>query len=142
VEVLEGRREAVEVGDDAVRDYVDVRDVARALEAIALRGRPGEAYNVCRGEPVSVEQVLLMTAEACDLKTRPRRVPRGAREAVVPALYGTRGKIAREIGWVPAISLSQSLADMIAHEEKLVQQLGTFEDVMTQEELRRMREAD
>jgi GDP-4-dehydro-6-deoxy-D-mannose reductase len=117
VEVLEGRREAVEVGDDAVRDYVDVRDVARALEAVALRGRPGEAYNVCRGEPVSVEQVLVMTAAACDLKVRPRRVPRGVREAVVPALYGTRGKISREIGWVPAISLSQSLADMVAHEE-------------------------
>lgn len=117
VEVLEGRRKAVEVGPDAVRDYVDVRDVARALEAIALRGRPGEAYNVCRGEPVSVEQVLFTTADVCGLRAGPLRDPQGTPKSIVPAIYGTRDKLTSETGWAPSISLLQSIADMIAHEK-------------------------
>lgn len=117
LEILDGRRDTIEIGGDAVRDYVDARDIARALEAIALRGQAGEAYNVCRGEPVSDYQVVLTTAEVCGLSPGFHTPLQHHGGPVVPAIYGTNSKIARATGWTPSISLSQSIADMVAHEK-------------------------
>ena len=40
----------ISVGNlDSSRDFLDVRDVAKAYWHIMNRGRPGEAYNVCSG---------------------------------------------------------------------------------------------
>ena len=54
---LVGRARALErdggrslsLGNDVVRDYLHVADVAEAYLALAERGRPGEVYNVCSG---------------------------------------------------------------------------------------------
>ena len=39
---------------DVVRDFLDVRDGVRAFWAIAQKGKPGEAYNICSGTGVSL----------------------------------------------------------------------------------------
>src|SRR5262249_16416202 len=43
---------------DGRRDYVDVRDVARALIALALRGWPGLVYNVGTGRSHRIREGL------------------------------------------------------------------------------------
>src|SRR5690349_7759621 len=39
------------------RDFTDVRDVVRAYRLLALDGEPGEAYNVCSGRDVSIQEL-------------------------------------------------------------------------------------
>lgn len=120
VEIQMGRRVTASMGNvDAARDFVDVRDVARALELIATRGRPGEAYNVCSGRPTVVRDALRMVAEAGG-------IPDGFYSIIpepgledVPLVYGTYEKLARETGWAPAIDLRRTIADMVEHERSV-----------------------
>lgn len=40
------------------RDYLDVEDICSAFVTIILEGVSGEIYNVCSGQPVSMESIL------------------------------------------------------------------------------------
>ena len=49
---------AIKAGNvDAVRDFLDVRDVVSAYRLLAERGTPGEVYNVASGKGISIEEV-------------------------------------------------------------------------------------
>ena len=48
-EARRGESKGLTIGNDVVRDYLHVSDVAAAYLALAERGRPGEVYNVCSG---------------------------------------------------------------------------------------------
>jgi GDP-4-dehydro-6-deoxy-D-mannose reductase len=59
---------AIRVGPlDATRDFIDVRDVAAALEFIANRGNPGQTYNLGSGRETSIEDVLQTILEVAGL---------------------------------------------------------------------------
>jgi nucleoside-diphosphate-sugar epimerase len=111
----------LEVGDlDARRDFVDVRDVASALIALAERGHAGLAYHVGTGESRRVGEGL------------DRLVRLSGRTACVkvdPQLFARRGspdsradisRIVGHTGWRPAIPWEQTLEDLwraaVAHQ--------------------------
>ena len=95
------------------RDFTDVRDVAAAYLRLAEAGRPGEAYLICSGRPVSVQHLLDTLIElagvAVDVQTDAARL----NPSDTPCLYGSNAKIAADTGWRPSISLRQSLADAL-----------------------------
>ena len=95
------------------RDFTDVRDVAAAYLRLAEAGRPGEAYLICSGQPVSVRYLLDTLIElagvAVDVQTDTARL----NPSDTPCLYGSNAKIAADTGWQPAIPLRQSLADAL-----------------------------
>ena len=97
----------------AQRDFTDVRDVAAAYLRLAEAGRPGEAYLICSGRPVSVQHLLDTLIElagvAVDVQTDAARL----NPSDTPCLYGSNAKIAADTGWRPSISLRQSLADAL-----------------------------
>ncbi len=78
---------------EARRDITDVRDVVRAYRELMERGTPGEVYNVCRGEAVSIAEVarLLLTLAGLDLEVTvdPARV----RPVDVPELRGDPSRL-------------------------------------------------
>ena len=49
------------------RDFTDVRDVVRAYRLLVERGEPGEAYNVCSGTDVSVQEIADRLVALADL---------------------------------------------------------------------------
>ena len=97
---------------DTRRDFIDVRDVARALIGLALRGRSGQVYHVGTGESRSVMEGLdfltvlsgrsVVRREDPDLIRRPG--PADSRAAI--------GRIVAETGWEPRISFEKSLRDL------------------------------
>ena len=101
------------VGDlDARRDFIDVRDVARAMIALALHGHPGLAYNVGTGRSRRVAEGL---ERLIQLSGRTVRV------SVDPELQSRRGpvdsranidRIMTHTDWRPSISWEQSLDDL------------------------------
>jgi dTDP-glucose 4,6-dehydratase len=52
-----------------VRDWLYVEDCCRAIDLLARRGRPGEAYNVGAGNEI---QNIGMAERICDLLSKPR----------------------------------------------------------------------
>lgn len=101
----------LEVGDlDARRDFVDVRDVASALIALAGRGRAGSIYHVGTGSSHSVGEGLEALIR---LSGREVRVERSTAPGRGPAdsRADTR-RISAETGWAPQIGWDRSLADL------------------------------
>ncbi len=98
---------------DARRDYLDVRDAARALADIGLHGRSGEVYNVCSGRALPMRRILDLMLKAA---RRPIRVvpdASRARKVEVPRLAGSARKLMALAGWRPGISLEQSVLDTL-----------------------------
>jgi GDP-4-dehydro-6-deoxy-D-mannose reductase len=97
---------------DARRDFLDVRDAARAMVAVALRGSPGSVYHVGTGQSRTVREglELLIGLSGKSVRVCAHPMRRGRRG---PA--DSRADIRRIVdhtGWVPSIGFEQSLADL------------------------------
>jgi GDP-4-dehydro-6-deoxy-D-mannose reductase len=99
----------------AVRDISDVRDVARAYAELALRGRPGEVYNVCSGRGVSIAAGLDILRERSTLEVELREDPARLRPLDVPVFVGDASKLRTELDWSPSIGLEESLGDLLQY---------------------------
>jgi GDP-4-dehydro-6-deoxy-D-mannose reductase len=98
---------------EPVRDLLDVRDVVQAYLALLTRGQPGETYNVARGQGISLRQLFQRVAAILGVSAEPVPDPSLQRAGDIPHLVGDPAKLHRATGWVPAISLDQTLHDMV-----------------------------
>ena len=98
---------------EAVRDFTDVRDVARAYRLVAKQGRAGDVYNVCSGRGHSIRQLLDMLLEMTPLEMEVEVDPDRLRVADIPHLVGDNGRLSRATGWKPEIPLRQTLSDLL-----------------------------
>jgi GDP-4-dehydro-6-deoxy-D-mannose reductase len=108
-----GAPSPVTIGNDVIRDYLHVSDVAAAYIALAERGRAGEAYNVCSGIGVSVRQlatdVLLRAGLSPDISMDPSL----SRTADIPVLIGSPAKLQRDTGWAPRKTHADIIDDLL-----------------------------
>lgn len=94
---------------DARRDFLDVRDAAGALIALAEHGRAGEVYHVATGVSHSIGDglgVLICSSGRAVHVAPATRAATGAFES-----RASIDKIVQETGWRPVISFEQSLDD-------------------------------
>jgi len=111
--VAAGETHSMLVGNlSAQRDFLDVRDVAEAYVALAERGVPGEAYNVCSGRPVTIKEVLRQLITLAGVAVEVREDPERLRPSDVPLSYGDPSKLQAATGWAPRIPLARSLRDV------------------------------
>jgi nucleoside-diphosphate-sugar epimerase len=100
---------------EATRDFVDVRDVARALTVITLAGAVDTTYNIASGAETPMHEVLRMVVNmygggSVRLEHQPWRPPGVARH------YADIGRL-RGLGYEPTLSLAQSLVDTLRYYE-------------------------
>lgn len=100
---------------DARRDLTDVRDTVRAYCAVADRGEPGRAYNVCSGHAVAIREVLDILVARARVPVRVHVDPARFRPNDVPLLLGDASRLRNELGWVPKIPLEQTLDDILEY---------------------------
>lgn len=106
--------EVVTVGDlSARRDHTDVRDVVRAYRLLAVDGEPGEAYNVCSGHDVAVQEVADLLLSRARVGLRLEVDPSLLRPVDVPVLRGSHAKLTSATGWEPEIPLEATLTDLL-----------------------------
>jgi dTDP-glucose 4,6-dehydratase len=91
-----------------VRDWIHVDDHSRAVEAVLLRGRPGEVYNVGGGNErtnIEITKLLLgaMGKDGSSMKFVPDRPGHDRRYAIDDT------KIRAELGIVPKVSFDEGL---------------------------------
>jgi GDP-4-dehydro-6-deoxy-D-mannose reductase len=101
------------VGDlDSRRDFIDVRDVARAMVELARGGRPGLVYHVGTGRSHRVgdglDRLAQLSGRSVRLSSDPvlfdRRGPSDSRADI--------GRITTHTSWRPQISWEKSLEDL------------------------------
>ncbi len=126
-----GLREVLGVfGDDydtpdgsAIRDYIDVMDLARAhVVAVGrmLQGKsktPFEYFNVGTGHGVSVLELIAAFERATGVKVNYRIVDR--RNGDVEKIWADTSYANRELGWKAERSLEETLASAWAWEKRL-----------------------
>jgi len=96
---------------ECLRDFTDVRDVARAYRLLLEGGRAGEAYNIASGKLIPVRTVL---DELCGLSgTRPtlQTDPERYRPTDSPPLLSIE-RIRQRVNWQPEIPLARTLRDI------------------------------
>jgi GDP-4-dehydro-6-deoxy-D-mannose reductase len=98
---------------EPVRDLLDVRDVVRAYIALLVDGRPGEAYNVARGEGVTLRELFDQLAALVGVAVDPVTDPALMRRGDIGYLVGDASKLKQATGWSPRISLEQTLREMV-----------------------------
>jgi nucleoside-diphosphate-sugar epimerase len=96
---------------EARRDFVDVRDVARAMVAVSQRGQPCAVYHVGTGQsrPVGegLDRLIRLSGRSVKVCVDPRRQSRKG----PPDSRADIRRIAAHTGWSPSISFEQSLDD-------------------------------
>ena len=98
---------------DVRRDFVDVRDAARAYWLAAVRGVPGEAYNVAGGRARSIRAVLDHLLALTDTPVEVVFDPARLRPAELQVLEGDATRFREATGWRPEITFEQTLADTL-----------------------------
>ena len=103
----------IKVGNlEGVRDYGDVRDVARAYRLLLERGRAGEAYNVCTGKGHIMRHLLDSLCAIAGFRPTIVQDPTRVRSRDSDFLVGDPGKVEKETGWTPEIPIEQTLSDL------------------------------
>jgi GDP-4-dehydro-6-deoxy-D-mannose reductase len=95
------------------RDITDVRDTVRAYVAIVERGRPARPYNVCSGTAYRVRDLLEALVSLSQVPITVELDPARLRPSDNPLMAGDRSRLTSETGWVPRISIDQTLADLL-----------------------------
>ena len=95
----------------AVRDFLDVRDVAEAYRALLTGEAPPGAYNVCSGTGVSLRELLDQLL--VDSEVDPAIDVDAGRWRPSSASVGSPARLRRHTPWSPAIPLARTLRDVL-----------------------------
>ena len=104
----------------AVRDFTDVRDVARAYYLALEKGRAGQVYNICTGKPRKVEEILRFYLDALSVRIRVFRESDRSPKADVSFLAGNSRKLRELTGWRPRHTFGQTLNDLLVYWTKRI----------------------
>ncbi len=95
------------------RDITDVRDVVRAYRLLATDGEPGEVYNVCSGQTVSMQHLLDALLSLSNAPVERVLDPDLIRPVDLPVLRGSFAKLRSATGWEPEIHLDETLTSVL-----------------------------
>jgi GDP-4-dehydro-6-deoxy-D-mannose reductase len=98
---------------DVERDFLDVRDVARAYVLLLEKGESGAVYNVCSGEAVHLRALVDALVSRARVAMRIETDPARFRPADLPALRGDPSRLRQATGWERRIPLATTLADVL-----------------------------
>jgi len=94
------------------RDFTYVLETADILATLALHdAAPGEVFNVCRGQEVSILALAEKICRLTSVSVAPRFLP--GRPSDVLRLWGDARKLERTIGRKPELSIDEGLARTI-----------------------------
>lgn len=104
----------VHVGNiKVIRDFTDVRDAAEAMRLALEKGEPGEVYNICSGTGIEVGEILNILKREIHRDFEVKHDGDRVRPSDLPVIYGNGARLKAATGWVPKISFSQSMIDLL-----------------------------
>lgn len=99
---------------DAVRDFLDVRDVVRAYVDAVEGLVPAGTYNIASGEPRSIRSVLddllRLTGVHADIQLDSELL----RPVEIPVRVGSSARLQGACGWVPSVDWESTLAEIMS----------------------------
>jgi len=104
----------IEVGNlKPRRAFLDVQDTVRGFYLAAMKGKHGEAYNLCATRTYRIHEVLHTAIRLAGVKAEIRPVPRLMRPSDEKIIFGSTQKIRKDTGWRPLNTIEQTLKSML-----------------------------
>ena len=115
VEHFVQRAESIELGNlEVEREFNDVRSVCEIYLRLLQLGKPGQAYNVCSGRPVSLSTVIDKLEHITGHKMQIKINPAFVRANEVHRLCGNPAKLEACIGKIDHPALEETLSMMLS----------------------------
>ena len=113
--IEKGKQEAViRVGNlAAIRDFSDVRDMARYVQVIGQRGKGGEVYNLGSGRSYSINKILDVLLSLAKKAIRVEVDAEKFRPLDNPQINSDCSRIKTEFGLRPEIAMEKTLLDLL-----------------------------
>jgi GDP-4-dehydro-6-deoxy-D-mannose reductase len=104
------------VGDlDVVRDFLHVRDVVRAYEAILHGASKGDVFNVCSGRGVRLFKTLDVLSRLSGLNYDTEIDKSLVRPMENRSVIGSHDAITVALGWTPSLNFEESMSDLLTY---------------------------
>lgn len=100
---------------DTHRALTDVRDLASALELLAEKGQPGEAYNISGSRTYQMRDVVNLVSKHALVPVSVETDPALLRPSDEPVIFGDSSKLIAATGWSQRVPLEQTIADMLIY---------------------------
>lgn len=108
-----GKKIELHGGGKAVKSYIHIRDVSHGELAVLERGRIGERYHISPDKGVAVCDVVRTICERMGKRFEDATTVVAERPGQDAAYVIDSTKARKELGWKPAISIEQGLAEVI-----------------------------
>ncbi len=107
---LHHKKPVIKIGAGSIiRDFIDIKDVIRAYDAILEKGESGEVYNVCSGRGYSILDIVNVLSDLTRIPVVVEQNQTLLRPIDNPVLIGSYDKLKGATGWKPECSLEKSL---------------------------------
>ncbi len=98
---------------ESKRDITDVEDVVNGLWLLCEKGDMGDVYNICSSRAHRIKDILNTAIELSKAKIEVRIDPNKLRPTDEPIIMGDNTKIREKCGWVPKVSMEETLGKML-----------------------------
>ena len=106
----------IEVGDlRPRRALLDVSDTVRGFYLAALKGKRGEAYNLCAATTLTIGELLQTAIRLSGVKAEIRPAAHLMRTCDEKVIFGSTRKFRKDTGWKPLHSIEQILVSMLEY---------------------------
>jgi GDP-4-dehydro-6-deoxy-D-mannose reductase len=117
VRIKKGQQQPlIEVGNlKPRRAFLDVNDTVRGFYLAALKGMPGESYNLCAAETHEIGDLLRTAIRLSGVKAEIKPVRRLMRPSDERIIFGSTRKFRKDTGWKPMNTIEQTLESMLRY---------------------------
>lgn len=95
------------------RALTDVRDLTTALELLASKGEPGEAYNISGSRTYQIKDVVDLVVRNARVPVTVETDPALLRPSDEPVIFGDSSKLVAATGWSQQVPLEDTIVDML-----------------------------
>jgi len=99
------------------RAFLDVHDTVRGFYMAAMKGKRGEAYNLCARATHRIGDLLATAIRLSGVRPKVIAAKHLMRPSDEKIIFGSTDKIRRDTGWQPKVSIEQTLSSMLCYWE-------------------------
>lgn len=106
----------IEVGNlKTRRAFLDVRDTVSGFYLAAMKGKRGEAYNLCADSTHEIGSLLRAAIRLSGVKAEIRSASHLMRPSDEKIIFGSTDKFRKDTGWKTTLSIEQTLSSMLEY---------------------------
>jgi GDP-4-dehydro-6-deoxy-D-mannose reductase len=102
------------------RAFLDVNDTVRGFYLAAMKGKRGDAYNICAAKTHEISELLRTAVRLSRVKTEIRPAAHLMRPSDEKIIFGSTDKLRKDTGWKPLHSVEETLSSMLEYWDRVM----------------------